>query len=684
MKVLERLGERRKGRRRSVERGGSDRRRVNRRAAAGVALGVASLTVGAPTIGADVYSRINSKGVLEATNVPANPQDFKLTYRSKGTLVHSTGFRMRASSNTEFDAHIDAAVARHAVSRDLVRAIIQVESAFDNRAVSTAGAQGLMQLMPSTARRFGVTDSFDARQNIFAGTRYLRILLDTYGGDVSLSAAAYNAGEGAVARYNGIPPFPETRNYVRKVNALLGSAVDAVPSGPRRGPCLPASGPGRQAAQRLLPLDGRQRGRPRGAGAADHGRVHHHPLDGLARARLGGRPWSNAHPCLSVYARSFFRALVRSPGHRSRLSNSGQLLPGPCVMIDVWRREMSATLRDVASDARTSEPVVSRGIDLPCVEWFTHAAPPTHILKAASAAEAQTGRDQHHDVAFPAAGGRRWASGPTQPPGPTAHPRQRRAARPVGAPPGSRAAAPRVHRVGALAAPPDPGTRGQASCSGERERSQPEPRTNLRARPPPIDTEPLRVRHDGAEPGRPPREQGRRAPGDSRRGGTPRRQPQRAKTAKPVVRVEPPWAPWLGSSPFRWRATVTGLVHHVYFDRSGLPDLEPFIRFEPPTIGAVYDARGTVLIELAREYRRVVVLRRGAAQSCARPSWRPRTRTSSPTPASTTARCRGWSRRPLAQLAGDRGGRAPGSGCCFPRAARRSRSSSSAATSSRT
>jgi hypothetical protein len=177
-----------------------------------------------------VYSRINSKGVLEATNVPANPQDFKLTYRSKGTLVHSAGFRMRASSNTEFDAHIDAAVALHAVSRDLVRAIIQVESAFDNRAVSTAGAQGLMQLMPSTARRFGVTDSFDARQNIFAGTRYLRILLDTYGGDVSLSAAAYNAGEGAVARYNGIPPFPETRSYVRKVNALLGSALDAVPS----------------------------------------------------------------------------------------------------------------------------------------------------------------------------------------------------------------------------------------------------------------------------------------------------------------------------------------------------------------------------------------------------------------------------------------------------------------------
>ena len=111
-----------------------------------------------------------------------------------------------------------------------MRAIIQVESAFDSLAVSTAGARGLMQLMPATARRFGVTDSFDSRQNIFAGTRYLRILLDTYGDDVSLTVAAYNAGEGAVARYNGIPPFRETRNYVRKVNALFGSAVHTIRS----------------------------------------------------------------------------------------------------------------------------------------------------------------------------------------------------------------------------------------------------------------------------------------------------------------------------------------------------------------------------------------------------------------------------------------------------------------------
>jgi transglycosylase-like protein with SLT domain/uncharacterized protein DUF4124 len=237
-----RVAKRRQGQRRGAERGGSDRRHANRRAAAGVALVVASLTVGARTAHADVYTRINSNGVLEATNVPANPQDFRLTYRSKGTLVHSAGFRM-SSSNTQFDDHIDAAAALHGVSRDLVRAIIQVESAFDSLAVSTAGARGLMQLMPATARRFGVTDSFDPRQNIFAGTRYLRILLDRYDDDVSLSAAAYNAGERTVARYNGIPPFRETRNYVRRVNALFGSVVHAQASVEPAMSFTPGEGP---------------------------------------------------------------------------------------------------------------------------------------------------------------------------------------------------------------------------------------------------------------------------------------------------------------------------------------------------------------------------------------------------------------------------------------------------------
>jgi hypothetical protein len=99
--------------------------------------------------------------------------------------------------------------------------VIAVESEFDQWAVSSKGAQGLMQLMPFTARRFGVIDAFDARQNIFGGVQYLRFLLDLFQGDVSLALAGYNAGENAVARHRGIPPYRETRNYVQKIQRLL-------------------------------------------------------------------------------------------------------------------------------------------------------------------------------------------------------------------------------------------------------------------------------------------------------------------------------------------------------------------------------------------------------------------------------------------------------------------------------
>jgi len=131
---------------------------------------------------------------------------------------------LQPSLNSKFDVHIDDAAARHGVSRELVRAIIQVESGFDRLAVSAAGGRGLMQLMPATARRFGVLDRFDARQNIFGGTGYLRALLDHFQGDIPLTAAAYNAGVSCVARYHGIPPYKQTQDFVRKVTALVGAA----------------------------------------------------------------------------------------------------------------------------------------------------------------------------------------------------------------------------------------------------------------------------------------------------------------------------------------------------------------------------------------------------------------------------------------------------------------------------
>ena len=170
---------------------------------------------------AQIYTRQNANGVIEATNVPGSSgAGYRLTYPGKGTLIHSRGFQ--GSYSGEFDHHIEAAAALHQLNPNLVKAVIKAESEFDRWAVSSKGAQGLMQLMPYTARRFGVLDPFDARQNIFAGTQYLRILLDMFRGDVSLALAGYNAGENAVRRYGGIPPYRETLNYVRKVQGFLG------------------------------------------------------------------------------------------------------------------------------------------------------------------------------------------------------------------------------------------------------------------------------------------------------------------------------------------------------------------------------------------------------------------------------------------------------------------------------
>jgi soluble lytic murein transglycosylase-like protein len=107
--------------------------------------------------------------------------------------------------------------AENSVDEKLVHAVIKAESAYNPRAISPVGAAGLMQLMPDTAKRFGVVDRYDPEQNISGGTKYLRFLLDTFG-DVKLAVAAYNAGENAVIKYgNKVPPYPETQNYVNKV-----------------------------------------------------------------------------------------------------------------------------------------------------------------------------------------------------------------------------------------------------------------------------------------------------------------------------------------------------------------------------------------------------------------------------------------------------------------------------------
>ena len=139
----------------------------------------------------------------------------------------STFSRERAFSAEEVDAAIEKAAAAHNVDPSLVRAVIKVESNFNPNAVSRKGAMGLMQLMPQTARQLNVSNPFDPEQNVDAGVRHLKKLMESYGGDVRLTLAAYNAGQGAVARSAGVPRFGETRNYVKRITQLYYGGFDA-------------------------------------------------------------------------------------------------------------------------------------------------------------------------------------------------------------------------------------------------------------------------------------------------------------------------------------------------------------------------------------------------------------------------------------------------------------------------
>jgi soluble lytic murein transglycosylase-like protein len=152
--------------------------------------------------------------------------------RNKGALAGHGPSNSRTAGNTsaqaaEIDRYIDAAAARHHVDPNLVRALVKVESNFNPRARSNKGAMGLMQLMPATARMYDVQNPFDAAQNVDAGVRHLKGLLDNFGGNVSLSLAAYNAGQGAVERNRGIPPYAETRNYVQRITDIMGSGSES-------------------------------------------------------------------------------------------------------------------------------------------------------------------------------------------------------------------------------------------------------------------------------------------------------------------------------------------------------------------------------------------------------------------------------------------------------------------------
>lgn len=160
---------------------------------------------------ADVYVYKDKQGVLTFTNVPTH-QGFRRVIREGNARFSSQGL-----SANSYEGLIRSASSRHNVDADLIRAVIKVESDFDSSARSHKGATGLMQLMPETGRLHNVEDLYDPSANIEGGVRHLKLLLGKYQGDLELSLAAYNAGIKAVEKHGGIPPFAETRDYVRRV-----------------------------------------------------------------------------------------------------------------------------------------------------------------------------------------------------------------------------------------------------------------------------------------------------------------------------------------------------------------------------------------------------------------------------------------------------------------------------------
>ncbi len=190
----------------------------------GILLALALLLVAAPATGragGDIYLYMDEQGNIHLADRPVHAGYRKYPKeRLKPPELHPVSYGRTLASPNAWDGVISRAGRSHGVAPGLVKAVVHVESAFNRHAVSPRGARGLMQLMPATVRALGVDDPFNPWQNIEGGTRHLGRLVRRYKGNLELALAAYNAGERAVKLFGGVPPYPETQKYVRRVLSL--------------------------------------------------------------------------------------------------------------------------------------------------------------------------------------------------------------------------------------------------------------------------------------------------------------------------------------------------------------------------------------------------------------------------------------------------------------------------------
>ena len=175
-------------------------------------------------VSADIYRYVDEDDIVHFTDAPTDKR-FKIFMRDfKKDKELRTKLKYASSVNpAEYEQLIKSCSEKYGVNQSLVKAVIHAESGYNPNAVSSKGASGLMQLMPETAKSLKVADRFNPKDNVDGGVKYLRFLLDTFRGDVSLAVAAYNAGLNKVAKYGGIPPYNETRTYVTRVLSYMKS-----------------------------------------------------------------------------------------------------------------------------------------------------------------------------------------------------------------------------------------------------------------------------------------------------------------------------------------------------------------------------------------------------------------------------------------------------------------------------